>query len=252
MIFMSVHRLILDTDNPFANAKRYIPIYMFAVGFILTLMTLTKGLKHVGLDLSDMESFGLAVLAGLVVTGLGVLLMSRIKEDSGGTVHANGVERVFAILMIFTACAMAFAHGSNDVANAVGPLAAIVGVLQSGVIQAESTVPGWVLLLGAVGIVVGLATYGYKVITTIGKHITELTPSRGFAAELAAASTVVGASGLGLPVSTTHTLVGAILGVGMARGIAALNLRVIGSIFTSWVVTLPAGAILSIVYFSVF
>ena len=252
MIFMSVHRLILDTDNPFANAKRYIPIYMFAVGFILTLMTLTKGLKHVGLDLSDMESFGLAVLAGLVVTGLGVLLMSRIKEDSGGTVHANGVERVFAILMIFTACAMAFAHGSNDVANAVGPLAAIVGVLQSGVIQAESTVPGWVLLLGAVGIVVGLATYGYKVITTIGKHITELTPSRGFAAELAAASTVVGASGLGLPISTTHTLVGAILGVGMARGIAALNLRVIGNIFTSWVVTLPAGAILSIVYFSVF
>ena len=252
MIFMSVHRLILDTDNPFANAKRYIPIYMFAVGFIIALMTLTKGLKHVGLDLSDMESFGLAVLAGLVVTGVGVLLMSRIKEDSGGTVHANGVERVFAILMIFTACAMAFAHGSNDVANAVGPLAAIVGVLDSGVIQAKSTVPGWVLLLGAVGIVVGLATYGYKVITTIGKHITELTPSRGFAAELAAASTVVGASGLGLPVSTTHTLVGAILGVGMARGIAALNLRVIGSIFTSWVVTLPAGAILSIVYFSVF
>ena len=107
-------------------------------------------------------------------------------------------------------------------------------------------------MLGAIGIVVGLATYGYRVIATIGRHITELTPSRGFAAELAAASTVVGASGLGLPVSTTHTLVGAILGVGMARGIAALNLRVIGTIFTSWVVTLPAGAILSIIYFLIF
>lgn len=252
MIFMSVHKLILDTDDPFANAKRYIPLYMFAVGFIIALMTVTKGLKHVGLDLSDIESFGLSVLSGLIVTAIGVLLMSRIKDGASGKSHLHGVERVFAILMIFTACAMAFAHGSNDVANAVGPLAAIVGVLQSGEIAAQSTVPGWVLLLGAVGIVVGLATYGYRVIATIGRHITELTPSRGFAAELAAASTVVGASGLGLPVSTTHTLVGAILGVGMARGIAALNLRVIGTIFTSWVITLPAGAILSIIYFLIF
>ena len=249
MIFMSVHKLILDTDNPFANAKRYIPLYMFAVGFIIALMTLTKGLKHIGLDLTDLQSFGLSVLAGLIVTIIGVTLMSRIKDEASGTSNLNGVERVFAVLMIFTACAMAFAHGSNDVANAVGPLAAIVGVLKSGAVQAESTVPGWVLLLGALGIVVGLGTYGYRVIATIGKHITELTPSRGFAAELAAASTVVGASGLGLPVSTTHTLVGAILGVGMARGIAALNLRVIGKIFTSWVITLPVGAVLSIIYF---
>lgn len=249
MIFMSVHKLILDTDNPFANAKRYIPLYMFAVGFIIALMTLTKGLKHIGLDLTDLQSFGLSVLAGLMVTIIGVTLMSRINDETSGKSNLNGVERVFAVLMIFTACAMAFAHGSNDVANAVGPLAAIVGVLKSGAIHAESTVPGWVLLLGALGIVVGLATYGYRVIATIGKHITELTPSRGFAAELAAASTVVGASGLGLPVSTTHTLVGAILGVGMARGIAALNLRVIGKIFTSWVITLPVGAVLSIIYF---
>ena len=252
MIFVTVHKLILDTDNPFANAKRYIPIYMFAVGFIIALMTLTKGLKHVGLDLNNVESFGLSLLSGTVVTVLGVALMSRIKEEQDDSRHLQGVERVFAILMIFTACSMAFAHGSNDVANAVGPLAAIVGVLLSGTIQPQSTVPGWVLLLGALGIVVGLITYGYRVIATIGKHITELTPSRGFAAELAAASTVVGASGLGLPVSTTHTLVGAILGVGMARGIAALNLRVIGTIFTSWVVTLPAGAILSIIYFLIF
>ncbi|WP_185267720.1 inorganic phosphate transporter [Halopseudomonas xiamenensis] len=252
MIFLSVHKLILDTDDPFANAKRYIPIYMFAVGFIIALMTLTKGLKHVGLNFTDLQSFGLAVLSGLAVTMIGVILMSRIKDEPSKKSHLHGVERVFAILMIFTACAMAFAHGSNDVANAVGPLAAIVGVLQSGTIHAQSTVPGWVLLLGALGIVVGLATYGYRVIATIGKHITELTPSRGFAAELAAATTVVGASGIGLPVSTTHTLVGAILGVGMARGIAALNLKVIGTIFTSWVVTLPAGAILSIIYFLIF
>ncbi|MDL2199738.1 anion permease [Halopseudomonas aestusnigri] len=252
MIFISVHRLILDTENPFSNAKRYVPFYMFAVGFVVTILTLTKGLKHIGLNLSGWQSLGLAVIAGLLVAGLGVTLLSRIKADpeADKTFHFASVEKVFAVLMIFTACAMAFAHGSNDVANAVGPLAAIVGVLHSGgEVASKSLVPGWVLLLGAIGIVVGLATYGYRVIATIGKHITELTPSRGFAAELATATTVVGASSIGLPISTTHTLVGAVLGVGLARGIGALNLRVIGTIFSSWVVTLPAGAILSIIYF---
>ena len=252
MIFISVHRLILDTENPFSNAKRHVPFYMFAVGFVVTILTLTKGLKHIGLNLSGWQSLGLAVIAGILVAGLGVTLLSRIKADpeADKTFHFASVEKVFAVLMIFTACAMAFAHGSNDVANAVGPLAAIVGVLHSGgEVASKSLVPGWVLLLGAIGIVVGLATYGYRVIATIGKHITELTPSRGFAAELATATTVVGASSIGLPISTTHTLVGAVLGVGLARGIGALNLRVIGTIFSSWVVTLPAGAILSIIYF---
>lgn len=251
LVFMSVHKLILDTEKPFENAKKYVPFYMFAVGFFVALMTVTKGLKHVGLDLSPLQSFGLAVGTGLAVTALGVVLLTRVKADpeADKNFHFASVEKVFAILMIFTACAMAFAHGSNDVANAVGPLAAIVGVLQTGTISDQSLVPGWVLLLGGIGIVIGLATYGYRVIATIGKHITELTPSRGFAAELATAITVVGASGAGLPVSTTHTLVGAVLGVGIARGIGALNLRVIGTIFSSWLITLPAGAALSIVFF---
>jgi PiT family inorganic phosphate transporter len=145
---------------------------------------------------------------------------------------------------------MAFAHGSNDVANAVGPLAAVVSVVQSGgVVTAQAAMPIWILLLGGVGIVVGLVTYGHKVIATIGTGITQLTPSRGFAATLAAATTVVMASGTGLPISTTHTLVGGVLGVGMARGIAAINLGVVRTIFLSWVVTLPAGAILAIVFF---
>jgi inorganic phosphate transporter, PiT family len=159
---------------------------------------------------------------------------------------------VFGVLMIFTACAMAFAHGSNDVANAVGPMAAVVSVIQSGAVGAKAAVAPWILLLGGIGIVVGLATYGYKVMITIGKKITELTPSRGFAAEMAAAATVVIASGIGLPISTTHTLVGAVLGVGLARGIGALNLRVIGGIFASWLITLPAGAGLSILFFFFF
>ena len=252
-LFISVQRLIIDTDNPFQNAKRFVPMYMFATGFMVTIMTVTKGLKHIGLDLSSTEGFFLAVAVGVAVMLLGVALLSRIKidEEADKDFHYASVEKVFAVLMIFTACSMAFAHGSNDVANAVGPLAAIVGVIQSGgeAVGAKTALPAWVLLLGAVGIVIGLATYGYKVIATIGKQITELTPSRGFAAELATATTVVGASAIGLPISTTHTLVGAVLGVGLARGIGALNLGVIGRIFMSWLITLPVGAALSIVFF---
>lgn len=253
-LFMSVQKLIIDTDAPYRNAKRYVPFYMFATGFMVAIMTLSKGLKHLGLDLSNGESLLLAVGVGALVMLLGIALLSRIRvdEEADKAFHFASVEKVFAVLMIFTACSMAFAHGSNDVANAVGPLAAIVGVLEShgtGAIAAKSAVPGWVLLLGAIGIVVGLATYGYKVIATIGKQITELTPSRGFAAELATASTVVGASAIGLPVSTTHTLVGAVLGIGIARGIGALNLGVVGRIFISWLITLPIGALLSILFF---
>ncbi|AMO58446.1 phosphate permease [Endozoicomonas montiporae] len=252
MIFMSVQKLILDTDNPFKNAKRYVPIYMFLVGFMMSMVTLVKGLKHIGLPLDYTQSILLAIAIGLLVMIAGKISLTKIKEDvqADKEFHFSSVEKVFGVMMIFTACSMAFAHGSNDVANAVGPLAAIASIIGSGgEISGRAGMPSWVLLLGAAGIVVGLATYGYRVMATIGTHITELTPSRGFAAELAAASTVVLASGTGLPVSTTHTLVGAVLGVGLARGIGALNLRVIGTIFMSWLITLPAGAFLAIVYY---
>ena len=250
-LFRSVQRLILDTDDPFANAKKYVPLYMFLVGFMISMVTMVKGLKHVGLHFEYYQCILISVAAGVVISVFGKYLLSRVKRDlSEDDFRFANVEKIFAILMIFTACSMAFAHGSNDVANAVGPLAAIVGIINSGgEIAQKSAMPWWILLLGGGGIVVGLATYGFKVIATIGKKITELTPSRGFAAELGAASTVVLASSTGLPISTTHTLVGAVLGVGFARGIAALNLRVIGTIFMSWIITLPAGAILSIMFF---
>ena len=249
---------ILDTEDPFANAKRYIPFYMFAVGFLISMVTILKGLKHVLKDYGIKFSFGestlIAVGIAVLVTIIGVFFLSRVNQDMAADAknRFSSVERVFAILMIFTACSMAFAHGSNDVANAVGPMAAVINTIKSNSVTSSSPVAPWVLLLGGIGIVVGLATYGWKVIATIGKKITELTPSRGFAAEMAAAATVVVASGTGLPVSTTHTLVGAVLGVGLARGIGALNLGVIGSIFMSWIITLPAGAGLSILFFFFF
>ncbi|MDO6638646.1 anion permease [Shewanella sp. 5_MG-2023] len=252
MIFQSVQKLIFNTDDPLANAKRYVPFYMAFAGFVMSLVTITKGLKHVGLHFSTAEAYGLAAIVAVVIGIFGKIMIGRLNMSTDvnrQTEYAN-VEKVFAILMVVTACCMAFAHGSNDVANAIGPLAAVVSVVNSGgEIGSKAALAWWILPLGAVGIVMGLAIFGKRVMQTIGKNITHLTPSRGFAAELAAASTVVIASGTGLPISTTQTLVGAVLGVGMARGIAAINIGVVRNIVVSWVVTLPAGAALSILFF---
>ncbi len=251
-LIQSVRKLIFETDDPVKNAKKYVPFYMFLTGFILSLVTVFKGLKHVGIKLSTGESLSIALFVGLAVALTGVYFINKIKVEEGENqdYHFASVEKVFAILMITTACGMAFAHGSNDVANAIGPLAAVVSIVnEGGQIGAKSPLPPWILLLGALGIVFGLVTYGHKVMATIGKKITELTPSRGFAAELAAGTTVVIASSTGLPISTTHTLVGAVLGVGLARGIAALDLGVLRTIALSWIITLPAGGLLAILFF---
>lgn len=255
-LFVSVKRLILDHEDTFDRAKKYVPIYMWLVGFMISMVTLLKGLKHIGVefDLGMGSKFSnamvVSVFVGLAIAALGAFLLQRISTTGRDINSQENVEKLFGVLMIFTACAMAFAHGSNDVANAVGPLAAVVSTVQSGgEIGSKSVLPWWVLGIGGAGIVVGLATYGWRVIQTIGRKITELTPSRGFAAELAAATTVVLASATGLPISTTHTLVGAVLGVGFARGVEAVHLPTVGAIVTSWVVTLPAGATLSVIFF---
>jgi PiT family inorganic phosphate transporter len=231
------------------------PFFFGWVFFILGLVTLFKGLKNLKLDFGLGEALAISLGLGLVGTALGFVLLRRVlpdpdAKDSGS--RFTNVERLFAVLQIMTACAVAFAHGSNDVANSIGPLAALVNAATIGEVSGKAPVALWMLGLGGVGIVIGLATYGYRVMETVGKKITELTPSRGFAAELAAATTIVIASRAGIPVSTTHTLVGAVLGVGLARGIGALDLRVVGRIVVSWVVTLPTGAALAAFFFYFF
>jgi PiT family inorganic phosphate transporter len=252
MLMQSIRRLILDTEHPFESAKRWGPAYVFLVGFTISLVTLFKGLSHLKIDLSVGMSFFVAALFGLGLAFIGWLMIRRVVVDPGAdrNFHYASVEKVFVPMMLFTACAMAFAHGSNDVANGIGPLAAVVSIVQSGgEVAQKAALPLWILVLGGTGIVVGLATMGYRVMQTIGTNITELTPSRGYCATLAAAATVVLASRTGLPVSTTHIAVGAVIGVGLARGIGAIDMRVIGGIVVSWVVTLPAGGILAALFF---
>ena len=140
-------------------------------------------------------------------------------------------------------------RSSNDVANAIGPVAAVVQVIQTGALSEGAVIPSWIVALGAGGIVLGLVMYGYKIMQTVGTGITQLTPSRGFCAQFSTSVIIVVASGLGYPVSTTQTMVGAILGVGLARGMAALNLKIVKNIFVSWVVTLPMGAVFSGLYY---
>jgi PiT family inorganic phosphate transporter len=255
LLMISIRKLILNTDNPFAKAKTWGPVYVFLVGWIVSLVTLFKGLKHLKLELSTAESFIAATVIGIIVAVIGKLMINRVKidETADKDYHYASVEKVFVPLMIFTAAAMAFAHGSNDVANGIGPMAAVYSIVESGGNVAQKAgLPIWILAIGGAGIVVGLATMGYKVMQTIGTKITELTPTRGYCATLAAATTVVLASKTGLPVSTTQIAVGAVMGVGLARGVGAIDLRVIGNIVVSWVITLPAGGILAAAFFFLF
>ncbi|MGB5453751.1 MAG: inorganic phosphate transporter [Sedimenticolaceae bacterium] len=255
VLMLSIRKLILNADNPFAQAKKWGPFYVFLVGFIVSLVTMFKGLKHLNLHFSMAESIFAAVVFGIICAVVGRIMINRVKVDETADrdFHYASVEKAFVPMMIFTACAMAFAHGSNDVANGIGPMAAVVSIVESGgQVGQKASLPIWILLLGGVGIVVGLATMGWKVMQTIGTKITELTPTRGYCATLAAATTVVLASKTGLPVSTTHIAVGAVMGVGLARGLGALDLRVIGNIVVSWVITLPAGGILAAIFFFIF
>ncbi len=252
LVFRFITRKILGVDKPSHAAQRYAPYFVALVAFMLTLSFIYKGLPRLDLDWPLRRAVPFAAGVCAVAGTVSALLFRRIANNS---VHETledefqYVESLFKYLQIITACYIAFAHGANDVANAVGPLAAIYSVHATGTVAMQVDVPIWILVMGGVGITVGLATFGRRVIETVGKRITEITPSRGFTASFAAATTVLVCSKSGLPVSTTHALVGAVVGVGLARGIAGLQINTIRRIFTSWIATIPITAGLTMALF---
>ena len=249
-IFLFISKKILADDKPVVAAKKYAPFLAFLVSMVLVFSMLYKGLKNLHLNFSFTHALLIAIAVSIVFYAVIYKIVDNIPVDSTLPYKRRfpQVERVFAILQVITASYMAFSHGANDVANAVGPL---MGAVYASALTAHKalSMPIWVLSVGAVGIVAGLSMYGYKVILVVGRKITDMTPSRGFAAEFGAATTVLVCSKMGLPISTTHTLVGSVIGVGLARGIGALNLKVLKDIVVSWLLTLPIAAALSAAIF---
>jgi len=256
-MYRAIQRFVLQSTSPVNAARHVVPIGMGAVVAVLCLSILYKVLKidQVGEGVTPRFSAGqaMAMAAGVgtsvAVVAWAVIHRAAKKIDRGADEAYEVVERWFARVQPMTACYLAFAHGANDVANAIGPLAGAFRVFTGGGIGRNVPVPDWLLAIGGVGIVVGLATYGYKVIESIGRKITEITPTRGFTAEFATASTVLVCSRMGLPISTTLVLVGAVMGVGIARGFGAIDLRVIRRIFGSWLITIPVSAIFAGIFY---
>ena len=253
IVFTYIKKKIIDTKTPLHNVKTQAPYLAFSVFVILTLSLIYKGMKNLHLNVPFDKALVISIGAGILSFFICNMLTKKIKGDekNGFKKEFHRMEKIFGYLQILTALYVALAFGANDVANAIGPLAAIVSAIQTKTVAMKIGVPIWVLALGGIGIAVGICTWGYKVIETTGKRITELTPSRGFSAEFGTATTVLGCSLMGLPVSTTHTLVGSIIGVGIARGIATLNFQVVKNIVLSWIITLPLTAILSIIIFKI-
>ncbi len=252
IIFKLISRHILSVEKPAVAARKGVPICVFFTFAILILSIIYKGLKNLHLDLSAASAIELSILGGLSAAGISKLLARRNRksgDDLPLEQQLMQVERTFAVLVIITSCTVAFAHGANDVANAIGPLAAVAEIVKTNSIPGEVSVNVWFLILGGLGIAVGLATFGYRVMRLVGTKVTEITPSRGVAADLAGMLTVLTCSKMGLPISTTHTLVGAIVGVGLARGITAIDRKIVGSIFASWIVTIPIAALLTIGFY---
>ena len=255
LLYYSAKKLIIKSDTPIESGRRYIPMYAGLVGFIISAITLNKSLKNTDVPELITATFGgsdlivVNILISLSVALVCYAISRLILSHYISTAPNPDVEGKFAVLMIFTACSIAFAHGSNDVANAVGPMAAVISTIENlGSIEASSTVPEWVLLTGAIGIVLGMLTLGFRVIRTVGEKITKLKPSKGFAAEMSTAIVVLLGSISGIPLSTTHTLVGAVIGIGIFSK-NEVNYRSVLQILGSWFITIPGGAVLAIMFF---
>ena len=254
LVFQYINKTIFSKRRPLAHAKELLPFIVAIVLFILSIAIFYKGLKNLHLHFTFPDVLFFALVAGVVGFFISKILVRFIPDDdSKDFAHQfNTTENLFKYLQIVTAFYIAFAHGSNDVANAVGPLAAVVSILQGGAVEMKVEMPTWILGLGGGFIVLGLMVWGYRVMATVGESITDITPSRGFCATFGAASVVLICSKMGLPISTTHTLVGSVIGVGLARGLPTLNLGIIKMIFISWVTTIPFTAVISMLFFKLF
>lgn len=247
-IFSIIKKFILSSETPIERTKRIGPYLTGMVAFILSLSIIYKGLKNLHLDLDFLEAFVISFFFGLLGYLAGYFILKRYKEKDSDPYQQ--VEQMANPLQVISACFQAFSHGANDVANAIGPVAAIFAVLQTSKVEMSVGIPLWILLMGGGGLAFGVYVWGYRVMDTVGHKITTITPTRGFSAEFGTATTVLICSRLGMPVSTTHVAIGNILGVGLARGISAINLNVIKSIFSAWVISLPAAGVFSIgIYF---
>jgi PiT family inorganic phosphate transporter len=247
-IFSIIKKFILSSPEPIAQTKKIGPFFIGIVAFILSLAVIYKGLEHLHLDLPILEAFLISLLVGAGGFLLGSFLLRRYRERDTDPYYQ--VEKMANPLQIISASFQAFSHGANDVANAIGPVAAIVTVLQTQRVDMQVPIPIWLLLLGGAGLAFGVYTWGHRVMETVGKRITSITPTRGFSAEFGTATTVLLCSRLGMPVSTTHVAVGNIIGVGLARGISAINLEVIKKIISAWIISLPAAGLFAVaIYF---
>ena len=245
LIYFAIRKYVMRSASPARRASKALPLGFAATCFVMVFSGVVDLLPRLVGGLKGSALHATAVASGLTAALLGGWLawLYWRNASSAGTLDEQYelVERRFGRLQIVTACYMAFAHGANDVANAIGPIAGILQALK-GNIAAKTAVPSWVLFFGGLGIVIGLATYGRKVMMAVGSKITEVTPTRGFSAEFATATTVLVSSLIGLPISTTFVLVGAVMGVGFARGFGAIDLSVVKRIFLSWVITIPCSA----------
>ncbi len=253
ILFRFITYQIFSRRNPLLYAKKLLPYLVFMVCIILANAMFYKGLKNLHLDLSFVQAMVYAILVGVAGFFLSKVIVKKVPDVPKREIHKqlDSTEKIFKYLQILTAFYIAFAHGSNDVANAVGPLAAVVAILKNGSVQMKVDMPSWILAMGGACIVFGLLIWGRRVMETIGNKITEITPSRGFCATFGAATIVLVCSKMGLPVSTTHTLVGSVIGVGFARGLPTLNLGIIQEIVISWVATVPFTAVLSAILFKI-
>ena len=247
IVFKLIVKLIFSKEKPVKSAKIIGPIIIGFTAFLIVSSLFLKTSLSKNYNISDFESLIVAGIIAIIVGVIGIFLLRKIDDTK--TEDYSTVEQIFRRLQIITACYVAFAHGANDVANAIGPVASIIPLAQGMNIGSTVEVPVGLLALGGFGIAVGCMTWGRRVMRTVGEKITSLTNTRGFSVEFGAATTVLVASKLGMPISTSHTVVGAVIGVGLARGLEAIDLSVIKKIIISWLLTLPVAAGTSIAIF---